>query len=259
MTSASVSICQHCGYRQNDLSAVVCASCLRPLAAEPPAADSSFDPVSAAPYPPTPTAKPSAPTAPPAEREKPLVVPLLGGRATGAVTEVERVVGHPPIDPMRLLTACAIAVGGAPLLGLGQPSVGVVVAGVMLAIVAIGALLTLTARRSRNLLRITLIAAGHAPLHALMVDATGQPAIGNEVEVSGRLLVGGRFFARRLRVLSASTNQAEQSALARSGITYTGRTRVALWTPLLVLFFWAFFWLTLYLLLHYVLGYGIPH
>lgn len=263
VTSAAAPVCPHCGYAVNDHTATICARCARPLNAAPQEITSSFGPASASPYPPPPVPRqPPAPSAASVSQADEQRSPLFASTLRGTVTKVEQAIGQPPADPTRLLTACAIAAGVAPLLTLAHPPLVIVVGAAMILIVALGLWQMLAARRTQNMLMLSMDMPTRAGAHVLLVEPSGQPAVGDEVEAQGAFLAGGRFYAHRLRVLAAAASDAPQNALARGRLTYTGRGRGALWTPLVVLLFWVFFWVAFSILLHIILAHGpslLPH
>jgi hypothetical protein len=195
---------------------------------------------------------PPAPPAPPAARPP-------SGQLAGQVTQVDLSDGRPPLDLGRWLSVVALLAGTAPF--FLSKNTTLIAGGVALAVIiaVVGGWLALRAGRQRRLLRLTVETATRGDLRVLMVDPTGQPALGDEIEASGRGMSAGEFYASRLRVTSAgAASSAASSALARGG-AYTGRSAVSLLTPLLTLLFCVFFWVFLYLFITYVTPQFLAH
>lgn len=255
MTSIEPGVCPSCAFRWNPPGATVCQTCgaALPQAAvvagnpEPPTPPRSASPYPPPPPPPTPVAGPPAPiTASPA-LATPSAAALFGGTIAGTVRHFEQTVGRMPSDPARWLILLSILIGLLPLVTVRLvPVPGPLLDGIVVAALVLVTLsLVLTGRRTQQLLSVSLEAAGQEPIKVLMVNPTGRPAVGDTIEVYGRTLPRGRFYATRLRVLATGASVSKQSPLA-GGVTYIGKSRASYWTPLVILVFVSMFWLILY-------------
>ena len=213
-----------------------------------PPSPAPFTPVDAPPLEPPASAPhyapPPAPPAPPAPPPPRARVGVLAG----AVTQAELTDGRPPLDLARWLTVVALLIGALPLLLTRNATLMIAGAALAVLIAVVGGWLALAAGRQRRLLRLSMQTPTGEETRALLVDPTGQPDKGDSVEARGGRIGGGVFYATRLRVTQAAPAGTGAGAPARpEGMTYTGRARVSLLTPLLTLLFCVFFWVILYI------------